>query len=203
MKKFIIGFLLLITITGCETTKFEQGAPENAASFQDEIYKIGIGDGLSIAVWRNPELSVGVPVRPDGLISVPLVGDVKAAGLRPEELASLITSELGNYIKNPRVTVVVTNAVSSEYLHRVRVTGAVGQASSLPFQKGMTVMDVILLTGGVTEFADGNETKLYRNTVSGPKVYLLKVDDILEKGDLSTNYSLQPGDVITVPERLF
>ena len=101
------------------------------------------------------------------------------------------------------MTVVVTSAVSSEFLHRIRVTGAVQRPTSIPYQKGMTVMDVVLLTGGITEFAKGNGTKLYRNTKEGPKVYSIFIDDILEKGDISSNFMLQPGDIVTVPEKLF
>lgn len=177
--------------------------PEDAVTMNSEIYKIGAGDSLSISVWRNPELSVTVPVRPDGKISVPLIGDIMASGLEPEGLAGQISNELTKYIKNPQVTVVVTAANSSAFLHRVRVTGAVNSPTSVAYSKGMTVMDLVLVTGGVTEFANGNGTKLYRTTQSGVKVYPVKLDDILEKGDIATNYQLQPGDIITVPERLF
>jgi polysaccharide biosynthesis/export protein len=204
MKHVFFAGLLALTVAGCAGTKIEQGQPPAAnQSAVQEVYKIGVGDGLSVAVWRNPELSVTVPVRPDGMISVPLVGDIQAAGKQPQELAQVLTSRLENFVRNPQVTVVVTNAASSEFLHRVRVTGAVGNPASLPFQKGMTIMDVVLVSGGVTQFADPNDAKLYRTTPEGTKVYAVKLKDILEKGDIKTNYPLQPGDIITVPERLF
>jgi polysaccharide export outer membrane protein len=204
MKHLFFAGLLVVAMVGCSSTKVEQGQPPvgNQAA-QQEIYKIGAGDSLAVTVWRNPDLSVSVPVRPDGMISVPLVGDIQAAGQQPQELAQALTTRLENYVRNPQVTVVVTNAASSEFLHRVRVTGAVNNPASLPYQKGMTVMDVVLESGGVTEFANANNTKLYRNTTEGTKVYSVKLKDILEKGDIRTNYPLQPGDIVTIPERLF
>lgn len=204
MKHHFFAGLFVVALVGCSSTKVEEGQPpvSNQAAAQ-EIYKIGAGDSLAVTVWRNPELSVSVPVRPDGMISVPLVGDIQAAGKQPQELAQALTGRLENYVRNPQVTVVVTNAASSEFLHRVRVTGAVGNPTSLPYQKGMTVMDVVLVAGGLSEFANANDTKLYRNTAEGTKVYAVKLKDILEKGDIRTNYPLQPGDIVTIPERLF
>lgn len=201
-----VSLILLISMAmaACTSTgSNEVVQPEDAVSMSSKIYKIGVGDSLSISVWRNPELTVVVPVRPDGKISVPLIGDIAAAGLEPEGLADQIRTELVKYIKNPQVTVVVTAATSSAFLHRVRVTGAVSSPTSLEYSQGMTVMDIVLVTGGVTEFADANGAKLYRTTQSGVKVYPIRLEDILEKGDISTNYQLQPGDIVTVPERLF
>lgn len=204
MKHHFFAGLLVVAIVGCSSTKVEEGQPPvNDQAAAQEIYKIGAGDSLAVTVWRNPELSVSVPVRPDGMISVPLVGDIQAAGKQPQELAQALTARLESYVRNPQVTVVVTNAASSEFLHRVRVTGAVGNPTSLPYQKGMTVMDVVLVAGGLSEFANANDTKLYRNTAEGTKVYAVKLKDILEKGDIRTNYPLQPGDIVTIPERLF
>jgi polysaccharide export outer membrane protein len=203
MRLFLV-VLINIWVVGCSSTGSQDVVqPEDAVILSGNVYKIGEGDALNVSVWRNPELSVSVPVRPDGKISVPLIGDIKASGLEPEELSNSIRSKLAGYIKNPQVTVVVTNAVSSEFLHRVRVTGAVNAPSSVAYSKGMTVMDLVLVTGGITVFADANNTHLYRNTVSGVKSYRIKLADILEKGDISTNYSVQPGDIITVPERMF
>lgn len=203
MRLFLI-VLVSIVVSGCSLSGNQEVVkPEDAVVLTGDVYKIGEGDALNVSVWRNPELSVSVPVRPDGKISVPLIGDIKASGLEPEELANSIRTKLAGYIKSPQVTVVVTNAVSSEFLHRVRVTGAVNAPTSIAYSKGMTVMDLVLVTGGVTEFADANSTQLYRNTSSGVKSYRIKLGDILEKGDISTNYAVQPGDIVTVPERMF
>lgn len=203
--KYVAIALLAIWAAGCSSTGGITNViqPEDAVDATGGVYRIGDGDSLNISVWRNPELTVSVPVRPDGMISVPLIGDIKASGQEPVALAEKIKNELANYIKNPQVTVVVTNAASSEFLYRVRVTGAVNSPSSIAYSKGMTVMDLVLVTGGLTEFAKANDTKLYRNTTGGVKVYVIKLEDILDKGDISTNFMLQPGDIITVPERLF
>lgn len=204
MKKLLVLLSLVVLVAGCASqTAVTPGAPTDTQPLDKQVYQIGIGDQLSVSVWKNPELSVAVPVRPDGMISVPLIGDIVAAGKHPEALAKEITSKLGDYIRSPQVTVVVTNPASSEFLHRVRVTGAVQKPSSLPYAKGMTIMDVVLVSGGLTPFADANDTKLYRATPSGTKVYSVHLKDILEKGDIKTNYPLLPGDIITVPEKMF
>ena len=204
MKIQVAAIVLVALLGGCASN---EGAPVPAPAGESqigkEVYTIGVGDTLSVSVWRNPELSVNVLGRPDGMISVPLVGDIMAAGKAPQDLAQVLTGKLENYVRNPQITVVVTNAASSEFLHRVRVTGAVANPTSLPYQKGMTIMDVVLVSGGLTPFADANSAKLYRTTEAGAKVYSIKLKDILDKGDIKTNYPLLPGDIITIPERLF
>lgn len=167
-------------------------------------YLIGVDDRLQVTVWRNPELSVIVPVRPDGKISVPLIGDVQAGGRTPEQVANHIRERLANYIREPHVTVILTELRSHEFLSRVRVTGAVRLPRSLPYRQGMTVLDAVLEAGGINEFASPNRTKLYRKVAADKtEVYDVALADILNKGRLETNYALRPGDVITVPERLF
>jgi polysaccharide export outer membrane protein len=166
-------------------------------------YRIGVDDTISINVWRNPELSIDVPVRPDGKVSMPLVGDVQAGGLTPAEVAKSIENKLRTYIRDPRVAVIVTDLVSHEYLSRVRVTGAVATPTSLPYRQGMTVLDVILEAGGVTEFASENKTKLYRKVDGKTEIFKIRLKDILRKGKLETNMPLEPGDVVTVPESVF
>ena len=168
-------------------------------TFADE-YRIGIGDALSIHVYRNPDLSVNVPVRPDGKITVPVAGDVSVGGLTPEEVSATVATALSDYIRDPIVTTTVTGMNSNDYLTRVRVTGAVNGPKSIPYRNGMTVMDVVLDAGGISEYANASKTVIYR--ASGDKVKV-RLDKILNAGDLSTNYSLLPGDVITIPEKLF
>lgn len=166
-------------------------------------YRIGVDDSIQVSVWRNPELSVNVPVRPDGKISVPLIGDVQAGGLTPTEVGKLIKGMLAKYIRSPDVAVIVTQLRSTEYLTRVRVTGAVSSQMSLPHRQGMTVLDVVLAAGGVTDFASPNRTKLYRKIGSKTQVYKIKLGKILNNGKLETNMEVFPGDIITVPERVF
>ena len=165
-------------------------------------YILGPGDVLNVSVWKNADLSVTVPVRPDGKISTPLVDDIQAGGLTPEALAAGITVKLADFIRDPRVTVMVTQVNSDEYISRVRVTGAVRHPVSIAFKPGMTVMDVVLIAGGLTEFASANKTKLYRKTRKETQVYSVKLKDILNKGKLESNIQLRPGDIITIPERL-
>ncbi|MEM8497270.1 MAG: XrtA/PEP-CTERM system exopolysaccharide export protein [Pseudomonadota bacterium] len=175
--------------------------PVEGFNYSEEEYLIGVGDQLDISVWRNPDLSAKAPVRPDGRISAPLVGDIEAAGLTPETLAEVVSEKLSQYIRNPKVTVVVTNPSSSDYQQRVRITGAVEDPVSLPFRDGMTVLDIVLEAGGTTQFAVPNKTKLFRKVNGETKVYPIYLDDILKKGRVSTNYPLSPSDIITVPER--
>lgn len=203
MKSLAVIFVCLFLFACGTTGEGPIEVPQKSIPMETGGYTIGVGDQLSVSVWRNPDISVEVPVRPDGMISVPLIGDIQAAEQQPERLAATIKSKLANFIKNPQVTVVVTDAVSSSFLHRVRVTGAVNQPASLPYNKGMTVMDLVLVSGGLTDFASANDTKLYRIGSAGTKIYKIKLDDILEKGDIQTNFLLQPGDIVTVPERLF
>nr|WP_225444370.1 XrtA/PEP-CTERM system exopolysaccharide export protein [Pseudomarimonas arenosa] len=167
------------------------------------LYKIGVDDRLQVSVWRNPELSVTVPVRPDGRISVPLLGDVLAGGRAPQEVAQDIEQRLTAYIRDPKVAVILVDLRSHEFISRVRVTGAVRQPISIPYRQGMTVLDAVLQAGGVTEFASGNRTRLYRKAESGTgEAFDIKLEAILKRGDLETNLDVQAGDVITVPERL-
>jgi len=179
---------------------------KSAESYQPSAlgdYRIGVDDRLQVSVWRNPELSVVVPVRPDGMISVPLIGDVQAGGKTPTQVAELIRQKLAQYVRDPSVAVILTDLRSHEFLSRVRITGAVRSPRSLPYRQGMTVLDAILEAGGVNDFAAPNRTKLYRKIKEKTEILDVELGDILNKGRLETNVSLIPGDVITVPERLF
>jgi polysaccharide export outer membrane protein len=167
-----------------------------------DSYKIGVDDLVKVSVWRNPELETTVPVRPDGKISVPLVGDVAAADRTPDEVAKDIQDKLGAYVRDPQVAVILTELRSHEYLSRVRVTGAVRQPISIAYRPGMTILDAVLAAGGVTEFAAPDRSELYRNDGKTTQSYGVRLDRILKSGDLSTNFAVQPGDVITVPERV-
>jgi polysaccharide export outer membrane protein len=164
---------------------------------------MSVGDQVKINVWKNPELSLAEPVRPDGKISIPLIGDVTAAGLSPEELASVIEKRLANYIKAPNVTVVLTKLQGHEFLSRIRVTGSVARDTSMSYQQGMTVLDAVLEAGSVDIYADANNTKVHRRGKNGSESYDIRLKDIMEEGDMTTNIMLMPGDIVTVPERSF
>lgn len=190
----------VITLCACAGSKPPPELVQEDAPVFAEEYRIGVGDTLRVDVWRNPDLSVQVPVRPDGKITVPVAGDVAVGNLTSEEVSRQIEQRLSAYIREPVVTVIVTGMGSSEYVSRVRVTGAVGQPSSMPYRPGMTVLDVILEAGGVTEFGNASKTTLYR--ANGERIEI-RLNRILENGDMSTNYILRPGDVLTVPQRMF
>lgn len=200
----LIASLALIALSACASRP-----PPTVDSEQTrggalvESFQIGVDDTLQISVWRNPELSVSVPVRPDGKISVPLIGDVQAGGVTPQELSQHIKQKLSSFIRDPIVTVIVTAVRSAEFLNRVRLTGAVRAPRSLPHRRGMTVLDAVLEVGGVNDFAAPNRTKLYRRVEGKVEIYDIQLGDILTEGKLGTNVLLQPGDVLVVPERLF
>ncbi len=192
-----VGLFML----GCESVS-EIPRPGEAAGIVGD-YRIGVDDRVQVTVWRNPELTVNAPVRPDGKISVPLIGDVEVGGHTPSEMAEHIKKQLSAYLREPNVAVIVTELRSSEYLTRVRVTGAVRTPRSIPHRQGMTVLDVVLDAGGLNDFASPNRTKVYRKTKEKTEVFEIELGDIINKGRLETNLLLRPGDVITVPERFF
>lgn len=199
----LLGILMASLLTACSSTggggdKPLETPPETA------VYRIGVGDQLQVDVWKHPELSVVVPVRPDGMISMPLIGDVVASEQTTDELKGVVTEKLSNYVRTPQVTVIVANPSSSDFQRRVRVTGAVNRPLTLPYRKGMTVMDLVLEAGGLTDFAAPNRALLYRKNSEGKVMpYAIRLKDIFSRGKLETNYPLQPSDVITVPERNF
>src|SRR5262245_39598908 len=201
-KPYWIAILLVATaMLGCGTTTPIPTSTE--PSTVDKDYHIGVDDRGQVTVWRNPELSIAGPVRPDGKITVPLIGDVEAGGRTPPEVAETIKKQLSVYIRDPNVAVIITELRSHEFLSRVRVTGAVRTPRSFPFRQGMTVLDAVLEAGGVNEFAAPNRTKLYRKVKAKIDVFEIELGNILNKGQLQTNLPLRPGDVLTVPERLF
>lgn len=205
----VLSVLLAVTVvlvSGCKSVPdAAEGSEETNrfASLLEGDYRIGVDDRIQITVWRNPELSTTVPVRPDGKISVPLIGDVQAGGNTPTQVAAIIKEKLSAYIREPNVAVILTELRSHEFLSRVRVTGAVRTPRSMPYRPGMTVLDAVLEAGGVNDFASPNRTKLYRKGKTKTDIFDVDLADILTKGKLESNFDLKPGDVVTVPERIF
>ena len=211
MNLYRIVFLLLagmiVLASGCASTpdavEGKEKDPNRFASYVEGDYRIGVDDRLQITVWRNPELTVTVPVRPDGKISVPLIGDVQAGGNAPSQVAAIIRDKLSAFIREPNVAVILIELRSHEFLSRVRVTGAVRTPRSMPYRQGMTVLDAVLEAGGVNDFASPNRTKLSRKEKTRTEIIDVDLNDILTKGKLVTNVELRPGDIVAVPERLF
>lgn len=198
-------FWVLFTLAGCSSMQPPMSGDGAIQTDEAAIteYLIGVDDQVQVNVWRNPELSVTMPVRPDGKISLPLIGDVQAGGRTPPDVAEEIRQRLSEYVREPNVTVILTDLRNHEYISRVRVTGAVQTPTSIAHRQGMTVLDAVLQAGGVNEFAAPNRAKLYRKIGNDTKVYPIDLSGILNEGKLATNYELMPGDIITVPERLF
>jgi polysaccharide export outer membrane protein len=168
------------------------------ATAESEGYIIGPGDTLQIFVWRNPELSVSVPVRPDGKVSSPLVEDMVAVGKTPTQLARDIEHQLSEYVRSPQVNVIVVQSVS--VFSQVKVIGQVTNPQALPFREGMRVLDAVLAVGGLGPFAAGNRAKIVRQE-GGKQIELrIKLESLVNKGDMRQNVPLRAGDVLVVPE---
>jgi polysaccharide export outer membrane protein len=184
----------------CSSLNRYPPAPTHAAT-PEQFYKIGAMDSLSVVVWRNPDLSSNVTVRPDGRISLPLVENIVAAGKQPADLSREIELALVKYIREPVVTVMVTNfqGVSTE---QIRIVGEATKPQSVPFRQNMTLLDVMIQTGGLTDYADGNGAVLVRGSEQG-KQYSIRLNDLLKRGDISANVEIKPGDIIIVPQSWF
>jgi polysaccharide export outer membrane protein len=193
-----------LIFTGCATQP--DARPELPLATGDAEYstryRIAPGDTIQIFVWRNPEVSTAVPVRPDGYLSAPLLEELPAAGKTPEELAKDIEKELATYLRDPLVTVIVNGFVGT-YRDQIRVVGEATQPSALLYRDSMTLLDVMIQSGGLTDFADGNNSTLVRVVDGSQQEYRLRLDDLIRDGDISANVDMRPGDIIIVPEAWF
>ena len=197
MKRLLFCLLAF----GFAATVFAAEPAVPAAPAVSPDYIIGPGDVLQVFVWRNPELTTTIPVRPDGKISTPLVEDMVAVGKNPSALARDIERVLAEYVKSPQVNVIVTQPVSA--YSQVKVMGQVLRPQALAYRDGMTVLDAVLATGGLAQFAAGNRAKILRSVGSKPTEIPVKLGKLLEGGDLSQNLALKPGDVLLIPESRF
>ncbi|WP_297746085.1 XrtA/PEP-CTERM system exopolysaccharide export protein [Hydrogenophaga sp.] len=193
----------VLAVAGCAgfSSPSYPPAPAVAAASKDYNYVIGPGDVLNINVWRNPELSSTVPVRPDGKVSAPLVDELVAQGKTSQEVARDIEKALGKFVRDPVVTVIVTTFVGP-YAEQVRVVGEAAKPQFLPFKQKMTVMDVMIAVGGLTDFADGNKATIVR-AAEGNKRYSVRLRDLIKGGDISANVEMLPGDVLIIPQGWF
>jgi polysaccharide biosynthesis/export protein len=168
---------------------------------QSSQYRIGPGDTLQVFVWRNPELSAIVPVRPDGRVATPLVENMVAAGKTPAQMARDMEAVLGEYVRSPKVSIIVTVPVST--FSQIRVVGQVRTPQAIPFREGITVLDVILAVGGMGDYAAGNRAKIVRREGGKETEIRVRLNDLVNKGDMKQNVIMKPGDVIVIPQTLF
>lgn len=188
-------------LSGCSSAPILPSTSSDAPASQHD-YLIGPGDAVNIVVWRNPEVSMSIPVRPDGKITTPLVEDLVAMGKTSTELARDIEKALAKFIQQPVVTVIVTSFVGP-YQEQIRVIGQAAKPQALPYRQGMSLMDVLIAVGGITDFASGNKANIIR-TVDGKQQKLgVRLDDLIKDGDISANIPVRPGDVLVIPQSFF
>lgn len=203
-RRMLRGLFLAITCVGLVACagfgSSYPPAPASAAT-ADYNYIVGPGDALNIIVWRNPELSMSVPVRPDGKVTTPLVDELVAQGKTSSEIARDVEKALGKYVRDPIVTVIVTTFVGP-YSEQIRVVGEAAKPQFLPYKQKMTLLDVMIAVGGLTDFADGNAASILR-AAEGDKRYAVRIKDLIKRGDLSANVEMKPGDVLVIPQGWF
>lgn len=203
--KYLGLVLMAITVAACGSSRPSYKASEvseSTAAAQSSEYSIGPGDSLQIFVWDHADLSTSVAVRPDGKISTPLVEDLQAAGRTPTQLARDIEGVLGEYVRSPIVTVIMQGFVG-EGAQQIRVVGQAVSPSALQYKQGMTILDVMIAVGGLSEFAAGNKTKVVRKTADGEVEIRVKLNDLLNDGDIKQNIKMMPGDVLIIPQSFF
>ena len=199
MKNFLFLLIAVLLAAGCSSP--HPPAPTLAAS-PNYRYLIGPGDSVNIVVWRNPELSNTVTVRPDGRVTTALVEDLQAMGKDPTTLARDIEKELGKFIRDPVVTVIVAGGVGP-YAEQIRVVGEATKPQALSYKQTMTLLDVMIAVGGITDFADGNRATILRAADGGSKLYNVRIRDLIKRGDVSANVDMKPGDVLIIPQSWF
>ncbi len=199
IRCMLLGLCVSI-LTACASGSRFPAAPP-LASTQDYNYVIGAGDTVNIIVWRNPELSLSVPVRPDGKLSTPLIDEVVAQGKNPVTLARDLEQLLGKYVRDPVVTVIVTNFVGP-YSEQIRVVGEAAKPQFLPYKQKMSLLDVMIAVGGLTDFAAGNSATILRGAEAG-KAYSVRLKDLIKRGDISANVEMKPGDILIIPQSYF
>lgn len=198
-----VYFIVITSLAGCAGGGASMTAAESIAQQSDaDEYVIGPGDGLQVFVWGHDDLTADVTVRPDGQISTPLVEDMRAAGKTPTELARAVEKALAEYVRSPTVTIIVKQFVG-EYNRQIRVVGQAADPQALSYRNGMTLLDVMIEVGGLSEFASGNKAKIVRNQAGKEIVIKVRISDLLNKGRMDQNVRMMPGDVLIIPESVF
>lgn len=199
MKQYTFISIAILLLSGCTSYPLLTDDEKKVASWD---YLIGPGDNINIIVWRNPEISMSVPVRPDGKITTPLVEDLPASGKTATQLARDIEETLSKYIQEPVVTVVVTEFIGP-YSEQIRVVGEAARPQALPYRENMTLMDVLIAVGGITDFASGNRASIIRTIGGEQRQFRVRLNDLIRDGDISANVPMKQGDILVIPESFF
>lgn len=199
MAKTICALMMVAVLSACAAKNTLPSVGLQSSGLESPLYRIGAGDSLSIFVWRNEDLASSAQVRPDGRITLPLIDDLEAAGKTPTELARDIEEALSVFVQDPLVTVMVTGFVGT-FEQQVRVVGAATNPSAIPYRANMTLLDVMIAVGGLSEFAAGNRATLVRWVDGEQKEYRVRLDSLLKGGDIEANTMVLPGDIIIIPE---
>lgn len=209
MKQFLLPVVLAGLLTACAHEPLYPPAPAKAtpapyksAGISEWLYVLGPGDSINVFVWGNPEVSGSFPIRPDGKVTMNLAEDLQASGKTPTQLAREIEKILSKFIQDPIVTVTLGGGIGP-YDQQIRVLGQAAKPQSLSYREHMSLVDLMIAVGGITDFADGNHASILRVVDGKPQQYGVRLEDLLKGGDVSVNVDILPGDVLIIPESWF
>ena len=209
MKRYLLPIVLAGLVTACAKEPLYPPAPAKAAAVpakamaaSEWLYVLGPGDSINVFVWGNPEVSGSFPIRPDGKVTMNLAEDLQASGKTPTQLAREIEKILAKYIQDPVVTVTVAGGIGP-YNQQIRVLGQAAKPQSLSYRENMSLVDLMIAVGGITDFADGNRASILRVVDGKPQQYGVRLEDLLKNGDVSANVDILPGDVLIITESWF
>lgn len=202
MKRYLLPLVLVSMLAACSNDPIYPPAPAKAAGASDWMYLLGPGDSVNVFVWGNPEVSGNFPIRPDGMMTMHLVEDLPASGKTPTQLAREIEKVLSRYIQDPVVTVIVAGGVGP-YGQQIRVLGQAAKPQTLVYRENMSLVDVMITVGGISDFAAGNRASILRIVDGKPQQFAVRLEDLVKDGDISANVDMRPGDLLIIPESFF
>lgn len=202
MKSYIWPLVAAAMLAGCANDPVYPPAPAKAASADEWMYLLGPGDSVNVFVWGNPEVSGSFPIRPDGKVTMNLVEDLPASGKSPTQLAREIEKILARYIQDPIVTVIVAGGVGP-FSQQIRVLGQATKPQTLVYRENMSLVDVMITVGGLSDFAAGNRASILRVVDGKPQQFAVRLEDLVKDGDISANVEMRPGDLLIIPESFF
>ena len=202
MKRYLLPVILAGLLSACASKPIYPPAPAKAPGASDWMYLLGPGDSVNVFVWGNPEVSGSFPIRPDGMLTMHLVEDMPASGKTPTQLAREIEKILARYIQDPVVTVIVGGG-QGPYSQQIRVLGEAAKPQVLVYRENMSLVDVMISVGGLSNFAAGNRASILRIVDGKPQQFSVRLEDLLRDGDISANVEMRPGDLLIIPESMF